>query len=167
MPKDYSYHEKPIKVPRFHESEGFYTSKLRSKTMSKIRGKDTKPELLLRKALWAKNIRFRMHDKTLPGKPDIVIKKYRLAIFVDGEFWHGKDWERKKGQIKSNRAFWIPKIERNIQKDQMANEQLRDMGYTVFRFWSEEIKKNRDACVNQVLLFIETAKEVKIPQHDP
>lgn len=167
MPKDYPYHEKPIKVPRFHESGGFYTTKLRSKTMSKIRGKDTKPELLLRKALWAKNIRFRMHDKTLPGRPDIVIKKYRLAIFVDGEFWHGKDWDRKKGQIKSNRAFWIPKIERNMQKDQIANEQLRDMGYTVFRFWSNEIKKNLDTCVNQVLLFIETAKEVKIPQYDP
>ena len=135
--------------------------------MSKIRGKDTKPELLLRKALWVKNIRFRMHDKTLPGRPDIVIKKYRLAIFVDGEFWHGKDWAMKKDQIKSNRAFWIPKIERNMQKDQIANEQLRDMGYTVFTFWSNEIKKNLDTCVNQVLLFIETAKEMKIPRYDP
>lgn len=81
--------EEPIKVPRFGEATGFYTTKQRSYNMSQIKGKNSKPELMLRKALWAKNLRFRLHDKTLPGKPDIVIKKYRLPIFIDGEFWHG------------------------------------------------------------------------------
>jgi len=167
MTKEYPYNEKPIKVPRFHESGGFYTTRLRSKTMSKIRSKNTKPELLLRKALWANNIRFRTHEKKLPGKPDIVIRKYKLAIFIDGEFWHGKDWEKKRDQIKSNRAFWIPKIERNIQNDQITNNRLQELGYTVFRFWAEEVKKNLNACVNQVLLYIEAEREIRIPSNNP
>jgi DNA mismatch endonuclease, patch repair protein len=155
--------EERIKVPRFEESAGFYTTKQRSFNMSRVKGKNSKPELMLRKALWAKNLRFRLHDKTLPGKPDIVIKKYKLAIFIDGEFWHGYNWDENKDQIKSNRAFWIPKIERNMQKDRIDHEQLRSMGYTVFRFWSNEVKKNIPRVVNQILLYIETAKEIKIP----
>lgn len=166
MKSDSPYDEKPIKVPRFHESEGFYTTKQRSKTMAKIKGKNTKPEMKLRRALWAKNIRFRIHNKDLPGKPDIVIKKYRLAIFIDGEFWHGYQWEKNKKQIKSNRAFWIPKIERNIQKDRSADRELKALGYTVFRFWANEVNKNLDACVNQVMLYIESAKDIRIPYSD-
>lgn len=153
MSKDYPYSEEPIKVPRFHESGGFYTTKQRSKTMAKIKGKNTKPEILLRKALWANNLRFRIHDKELPGKPDIVIKKYKLAIFIDGEFWHGHDWENVKKRLKSNRTFWIPKIERNMQKDRINRGFLESMGYTVFRFWAEEVRKDLDACVNQVKLY--------------
>lgn len=155
--------EEPIKVPRFEKAAGFYTTKQRSFNMSRIRGKNSKPELMLRKALWAKNIRFRLHDKTLPGKPDIVIKKYKLAIFIDGEFWHGYNWEKNKDQIKSNKAFWIPKIERNMQKDRFDHEQLRAKGYTVFRFWSEDIKRGLPKVVNQVMLYLETAKEIVIP----
>src|SRR5690606_14783040 len=120
--------EHKIKVPRFEESAGFYTSKQRSYNMSRIKGKNSKPEMILRRALWARNIRFRLHDKSLPGRPDIVIKKYKLAIFVDGEFWHGFDWKNRQGQIKSNRLFWIPKIERNMQKDERTNKALREMG---------------------------------------
>lgn len=166
MTKEILYHEKPIKVPRFTESSGFYTSKQRSITMSKIRSRDTKPELLLRKALWAKGVRFRIHCKDIPGKPDISIKKYKLAIFVDGEFWHGKDWEKAKDQIKSNRGFWIPKIERNMQKDRMNNVLLQEMGYVIFRFWSETVLKDLNSCVNQVLLYIEAANEIRIPTKD-
>jgi len=163
MSKDFPYDDEPIKVPRFHESGGFYTTKQRSKTMAKIKGKNTKPELMLRKALWAKNLRFRIHNKELPGKPDIVIKKYKLAIFIDGEFWHGYEWDKTRNQIKTNRAFWIPKIERNMQKDRSADRQLQTLGYTVFRFWAEEVRKNLDVCVNQVMLYIESAKEISIP----
>lgn len=159
LPQD----EEPIKVPRFEESAGFYTTAKRSQMMSKIRAKNTKPELLLRKALWAKGLRFRVHQAELPGRPDIVIKKYKLAIFIDGEFWHGYRWQETKGHLKKNRGFWIPKIERNMQLDRMNGLQLKAMGYTVFRFWSGEIKKNLNACVNQVLLYLETAKENKIP----
>ncbi|WP_017257711.1 very short patch repair endonuclease [Pedobacter arcticus] len=152
-----------IKVPRFEESEGFYTTKKRSRNMSKIRAKDSKPELVFRKALWKQNIRYRTHVKTLPGTPDLAITKYKLAIFVDGIFWHGYQWDKRKNQIKTNRNFWIPKIERNMQRDRENREALESKGYTVMRFWEHEIKQSLQACINQVELYIETAKSVKIP----
>lgn len=154
----YDEDSEKIHVPRFEEKAGFYTSAKRSRLMSKIKGKNSKPELILRKALWAKNIRFRLHDKSLPGTPDIVIKKYKLAIFVDGEFWHGFDWKNNRNRIKSNRLFWIPKIERNMQKDVRTNRALGDMNYTVFRFWSQDIIKNLPVILNQIELFLETRK---------
>ncbi len=164
MPKPYFEEEKsPIKVPRFEESAGFYTSGARSATMSKIRGKNTSLEMTFRKALWAKRIRYRLHTKGVLGKPDLVIKKYRLAIFVDGDFWHGFGWEERKAKIKTNAAFWIPKIERNIQRDQFVNQQLNLMGYTVMRFWEHEVKENLSSCINQVLLYLEAAKKGAIP----
>lgn len=147
-----------IHVPRFEEKSGFYTSRKRSRIMSKIRAKNSKPELILRKALWARNVRFRLHDKSLPGTPDIVIKKYKLAIFVDGEFWHGFDWKNNRNRIKTNRLFWIPKIERNMQKDESVNRALRNMGYTVFRFWTRDIAKKLPIVLNQIALFIEARK---------
>ncbi|AIM38036.1 endonuclease [Sphingobacterium sp. ML3W] len=147
-----------IHVPRFEEKSGFYTSRKRSRIMSKIRAKNSKPELILRKALWARNVRFRLHDKSLPGTPDIVIKKYKLAIFVDGEFWHGFDWKNNRNRIKTNRLFWIPKIERNMQKDESVNRALRNMGYTVFRFWTRDITKKLSIVLNQIALFIEARK---------
>jgi len=152
-----------IKVPRFEESAGFYTTPGRSKNMAKIGAKNSLPELLLRKALWAKHIRFRIHPKSFPGKPDIVINKYRLAIFVDGDFWHGFDWENRKAAIKTNKGFWIPKIERNIQRDQEVNELLSAKGYTVMRFWEHEVKEKLLLCINQIALFIEAAKLAVIP----
>ncbi|MGJ1417685.1 very short patch repair endonuclease [Sphingobacterium multivorum] len=150
--------EDKIKVPRFEEASGFYTSPKRSQIMSKIRSRNSKPELILRRALWMRNIRFRLHDKSLPGTPDIVIKKYKLAIFVDGEFWHGFDWKNNKERIKSNRLFWIPKIERNMQKDIRVNKALREMDYVVFRFWTQDILKNLPTVINQIELFLETRK---------
>ena len=122
--------------------------------MSNIRGKNTKPELLFRKALWEKNVRYRVNSKDLPGRPDISIKKYNLAIFIDGEFWHGYNWDERKETIKSNRDFWIPKIERNLQRDREVNSQLQEMGFTVFRFWSQEIKDNLDKCINDVIVYM-------------
>ncbi|GAB5398627.1 MAG: very short patch repair endonuclease [Aureisphaera sp.] len=150
------YRKDKIKVPRFEEKAGFYTTKKRSRIMSSIRAKNTKPEMTIRKALWAKGIRYRVNSGQLPGKPDISIKKYKLAIFVDGEFWHGYDWDSKKGSIKSNRGFWIPKIERNMQKDHEVNQHLREMGFTVFRFWSREISGDLDRCVNDIIGYIKS-----------
>lgn len=150
------YEDTKIKVPRFNEESGFYTTKKRSKIMSKIRGKNTKPELLFRKALWKKGIRYRLDSKKLPGKPDVSIKKYKLAIFIDGEFWHGYNWSERKKTIKSNRNFWIPKIERNMQRDREVNIQLEELGYTIFRFWTNEIKNNLNKCINDVLVYINT-----------
>lgn len=152
------YEEEKIKVPRFNEESGFYTTKKRSEMMSKIRGKNTKPELFLRKALWKKGVRYRVDNKRLPGKPDISIQKYKLAIFIDGEYWHGYNWNERKKSIKTNRDFWIPKIERNMQRDREVNKQLKDMDYIVFRFWTNEIKTNLDKCINDILVYINTGQ---------
>lgn len=148
------YEEPKIKVPRFNEASGFYTTKKRSKIMSKIRGKNTKPELIFRKALWKKGVRYRIDNKKLPGKPDVSIQKYKLAVFIDGEFWHGYNWDERKDSIKSNRDFWVPKIERNIQRDREVNRLLMDTGYTVFRFWEKEIKNDLNKCIYDVLVYI-------------
>jgi DNA mismatch endonuclease (patch repair protein) len=146
----YKEDEQPIKVPRFSEKSGFYTTAKRSKIMSKIRGKDTKPEILLRKALWKEGIRYRKDFKKLPDKPDIAVPMYKLAIFVDGEYWHGYDWENRKSKIKTNRDFWIPKLERNMQREREVNSLLKDLGYTVMRFWSKEVFKNLDVVIATV-----------------
>jgi len=149
-----SYDEPKIKVPRFNEELGFYTTKQRSRQMSKIRGKNTKPELTFRKALWKKGVRYRLDSKQLPGRPDVSIKKYKLAVFIDGEFWHGYNWNERKDKLKSNRKFWIPKIERNMQRDREVNQQLKDMDYVVFRFWTHEIKDNLKTCINDVMIYL-------------
>jgi DNA mismatch endonuclease (patch repair protein) len=145
------YPEQIIKVPKFCEENGFYTTKQRSQTMSQIRGKDTKPEKLLKKALWHTGLRYRSNNQKLLGKPDITYLKYKLVIFVDGSFWHGYDWESRKQDIKSNRDFWIAKIERNRQRDREINLHFRSKGWTVLRFWDFEVKKELGACVKQVV----------------
>ena len=152
------YREEKIKVPQFSEEAGFYTTKKRSKIMSKIRGKNTKPELLFRKALWRKNVRYRLNSKRLPGRPDVSIMKYKLAVFIDGEYWHGYNWDERKDKLKTNKGFWIPKIERNMQRDREVNRQLQDMGYTVFRFWAHEVKDNLKTCINDVMMYINTGR---------
>ncbi len=150
------YKEQRIKVPRFEESAGFYTTTQRSKHMSKIRSRDTKPELIFRKALFARKMRYRVDFKKLPGKPDIVNMTKRFVIFIDGEFWHGYNWEEKKVRIKSNREFWIPKIERNMQRDKEINKKLKHMGFRVFRFWEHEIRKDLDSCLQKVISHVES-----------
>ena len=147
---NYPNDEARIKVPRFNEESGFYTTPQRSKIMSKIRAKNTKPEITFRKALWAKGYRYRVDYKKLIGRPDILLKKYKTAIFIDGEFWHGHNWEARKEKIKTNREFWIPKIERNIQRDNEVNIALETLGYTVFRFWEKAVKKELENCLQQV-----------------
>ncbi|MEM8999118.1 MAG: very short patch repair endonuclease [Bacteroidota bacterium] len=151
MIKDHKSYEQPIKVPRFREEDGFYTTPQRSKIMSKIRGKNTKPELLFRRALWTAGYRYRIDYKKLPGKPDIALNKYSTVIFIDGEFWHGHNWSERKNKIKTNRAFWIPKIERNIQRDGEVNEALKKLGFRVFRFWENEVRKELDHCLQLVI----------------
>ncbi|NRA50137.1 MAG: very short patch repair endonuclease [Phaeodactylibacter sp.] len=126
--------------------------------MSKIRSKDTKSELQLRKALWAKGYRYRKNVKSLPGSPDIAIKKYKVAVFIDGEFWHGYNWERKRKTIKRNRAYWIPKIERNIARDRSNTKQLQDMGWLVLRFWEQRLKKEFDTCLLLIAEAIESRR---------
>lgn len=130
---------------------GFETTEERSKLMSRIRGTNTKPEVALRKSLWKLGFRYRLNVAKLPGKPDIVIGKYKLTIFVDGEFWHGFNWIQKKGKIKANREYWIPKIERTIKRDKENNVKLMGLGFTVLRFWEQEIKKDLEGCIQAIL----------------
>ena len=122
----------------------------RQYNMSRIRSKETTIETKLRKALWHEGIRYRKNYELLPGKPDIAITKCRIAIFCDGEFWHGKDWEIKRAKIQSNREYWIAKIERNMSRDDEVNSQLKNMGWTILRFWDKDIKKNLTSCVDEV-----------------
>jgi DNA mismatch endonuclease (patch repair protein) len=128
----------------------FDTTPERSARMSNIRSKDTGPEIKLRKALWQCGIRYRINVKKLPGKPDIVIGSKKIAIFVDGEFWHGYEWDLKKEKIKSNRDYWIPKIERNMERDSQNNTDLKDSGYVVLRFWEHEITKHLSDCLDKI-----------------
>ena len=124
--------------------------KQRSYTMSRIKSKDTSIELSLRKALWAKGIRYRKNYAKLPGMPDIAITKHNIAIFCDGDFWHGKDWDEKKHKIHSNREYWINKIERNMMRDFENNRSLYGIGWTVIRFWGSDINKNLQRCIEDV-----------------
>lgn len=127
------------------------TPEQRRKNMQAIRSKDTSIELRLRKALWERGIRYRKNYKKLIGKPDIAITKYRIAVFCDSDYWHGYDWENRNQRIKSNREYWIPKIERNMARDQEVNEALERDGWTVLRFWDWQIKKQLDICVDEIL----------------
>lgn len=155
------YPKERIKVPRFNEESGFYTTPERSKIMGKIRGKNTKPELAFRKALYSAGYRYRIDYKKLMGKPDIALRKYKTVIFIDGEYWHGRHWEERKPKIKTNREFWIAKIERNIQRDHEVNAELKRLGYTVFRFWESEIKKELESCLQKVIGHLEKVEKTK------
>lgn len=128
------------------------TKEQRHKNMKNIHGKDTKIEIILRKALWAKGYRYRKNYKKLPGNPDIVLTKYKIAIFCDGEFFHGKDWEVLKPRLEksNNSEFWISKISRNRERDDEVNKRLLFEGWTVIRFWGDDIKKHTDECVKVV-----------------
>ncbi len=119
--------------------------------MSRVRNKDSKIELTLRRALWKQGLRYRLHCKDIIGNPDIVFRRKKVAVFVDSEFWHGYGWsEDKKEEFKTNREFWVNKIERNIKRDKEVNEALRTAGWTVLRFWGNEIKNDCSACVSMV-----------------
>ena len=128
------------------------TPEQRRKNMQHIRGKDTTIEVILRKALWARGYRYRKNYKRIPGSPDIVRTKYKIAIFCDGEFFHGKDWEVLKPRLEksNNSEFWIKKISRNLERDDEINKKLLSMGWTVIRFWGNEIKKNTDECIRVI-----------------
>ena len=123
-----------------------------SKTMSKIHSKDTSIELLLRKALWHKGYRYRKNYKVLPGSPDIVLTKYKIAIFCDSEFFHGKDWDSLKTRLEKgkNPEFWINKIERNRNRDYENDKKLLFLGYTVIHFWGQDIIKHTDECIQAI-----------------
>lgn len=121
-----------------------------SYNMKSVKNKDSDIELILRSALWRKGYRYRKNVKNIFGTPDIAFISKKAAVFCDSEFWHGYDWENRKSDFKSRQEFWIPKIERNIQRDYEVNAKLKSEGWTVIRFWGKEIKKNTEGCVNKI-----------------
>jgi len=137
------------------------TPEQRRKNMQAIKAKDTKIEIMLRKKLWEKGYRYKKNYKNLSGKPDIVFTKYKVAIFCDPEFWHGKNWEEKKKRLDTNREYWIKKIERNIERDKKINQELTENGWIVLRFWEKEIKKNIDVCLRKIEEAIQQRKSKK------
>lgn len=128
------------------------TKEQRHKNMSNIKSKDTKIELKLRKALWKRGYRYRKNYNSLPGKPDIVLTKYKIVIFCDGEFFHGKDWNIKKEKMRfsNNGDYWIKKISRNIERDLEIDKELMALDWTVIHFWGEDILKHTDECIDSV-----------------
>lgn len=128
------------------------TPENRRKCMQRIKSKDTSIEVLLRKALWKKGYRYRKNYKALPGTPDIALTKYKIAIFCDGELFHGKDWEILRPRLAKghNGEYWVKKIERNKNRDDEINKALLFQGWTVIRFWGTDIKKHTDECVKVI-----------------
>ena len=119
-----------------------------SYNMQQVKNKDSKIEVLLRKELWSRGIRYRKNVNRIYGKPDIVFIGKKVAVFCDSEFWHGYNWEERKKDFKSHQEFWIPKIERNMERDAEVTAKLESEGWTVIRFWGNEIKKNTAQCAD-------------------
>lgn len=128
-----------------------------SQTMRRVRSRDTVPERSLRRALWQRGLRYRLYCRHLPGNPDIVFSRSRVAVFVDGDFWHGNQWrlrglrsleEQFEGSPKSE--YWVPKIRRNIIRDGDATRRLEYEGWIVIRLWESDLKRDLDACVQKV-----------------
>ena len=128
------------------------TPEQRSRCMAAIKGKDTKPELIVRKYLFSRGLRFRVQVRKLPGTPDIVLPKYKTAIFVNGCFWHGHEGCKYFRLPKSNVEFWKEKIERNIERDRESMQALFDLGWKVVRVWECELrnKANREETLNKI-----------------
>ena len=135
-----------MKHPKGYDS----TPQIR-KRMSKVKLKNGKAEVLLAKKLWHAGFRYRKNDKRLPGSPDIAILRYHVAIFVDGEFWHGKDWNKRKSKLKHNVEYWQEKIEENISRDMRVDNALNALDWRVLRFWEKDILKDCDAIIKEIV----------------
>lgn len=136
-----------------------HTPEQRRKNMQAIKNKDSGIELLLRKELWNRGLHYRKNVKKVFGHPDIAFIGKKIAVFCDSEFWHGYDWEHKQSEIKTRRDFWIPKIERNIQRDIEVTEKLKSEGWIVLRFWGKEIKTNPSKCADIIEEYVRPEKK--------
>ena len=135
-----------------------------SLNMKAVKNKDSQIELLLRKELWSRGLRYRKNSNKVFGHPDIVFIGKKVAVFCDSEFWHGYNWETQKFTIKSNREFWIQKIESNIQRDRDCDDQLIEMGWLPLHFWEHQINKNLDSCIKEILSYIPREFPITIKQ---
>lgn len=141
------------------------TPEQRRKCMQHVKSKDTNIEVALRKMLWCKGYRYRKNYRDLPGTPDIVLTKYRIAIFCDSEFWHGKDWEVLKPKLERghNSDFWVEKIERNMKRDEEVNKALLFRDWTVVRFWGKDILSEPEKCL---CVIEETIFDLKVSAYE-
>lgn len=134
------------------------------KIMSSIKQKDTEPELMLRRALWARGLRYQKNVKSLPGKPDVVFTKDRIVVFCDGDFWHGHNWALRgldsfEEELASYSKFWQEKLTYNVERDKAITVALESSGWMVIRIWESDIRKNLDACVDRIMVARETKKQ--------
>ena len=133
-----------------------------SYNMRQVKNKDSKIEVMLRKELWARGLRYRKNVNSIYGKPDIAFIGKKVAVFCDSEFWHGYNWEERKHDFKSHQEFWIPKIERNMQRDVEVTEKLQSEGWTVLRFWGRDIKKNLQECADIIERAVRANEQTEI-----
>ena len=126
-----------------------------SKRMSHVKTKRNSAEVMIAKSLWHRGYRYRLNYKALPGSPDIALTKYRIAIFIDGEFWHGKDFEQRKNKLKNNKDYWIEKIQENIDRDLRNDKLLRQMDWYPIHFWSNDVIKYCNQCIDEIIYTIE------------
>ena len=131
-----------------------------SKRMSHVKTKRNSAEIMIAKSLWHRGYRYRLNYKALPGSPDIALTKYRIAIFIDGEFWHGKDFEQRKTKLKNNKDYWIEKIQENIDRDLRNDKLLRQMDWYPIHFWSNDVIKYCNQCIDEIIYTIEDRIDV-------
>lgn len=137
---------------------GFITTRAESEAKRAIRATDTRPEIRLRKELWARGQRYRKNAAFLPGSPDLVFLGKKVAVFVDGDFWHGRNWPKRRERLKRNREYWIRKIEGNIARDKRVDRELEHSGWTIVRLWSTDIMKDASAAAERVEGVLATRK---------
>ena len=148
-------------MPRVPRYSAFRPASLVASAIKKRnRARDTKAELLLRRALWARGLRYRLHADDLPGKPDIILRQAHIVVFVDGDFWHGRWWKQRRAKLArgSNAGYWIPKIESNIARDRRVSRALRKNAWTVLRFWETDLLKSVQLAVTRIELAVGMAK---------
>lgn len=131
-----------------------------SKRMSHVKTKRNSAEVMIAKSLWHKGYRYRLNYKALPGSPDISLTKYRIAIFIDSEFWHGKDFEQRKAKLKNNKDYWIEKIQENIDRDLRNDKLLRQMDWYPIHFWSNDVIKYCNQCIDEIIYTIENRENI-------
>lgn len=142
-------------VPRYSKFRP--ASPLASAIKRRNRARDTRAELLLRRELWKRGLRYRLHDKALPGKPDIIFRSARVIVFVDGDFWHGRRWGARRARLArgANAAYWIPKIESNIARDRRTTRALHRLGWLVIRVWESAVIANTVGVAERICVTIE------------
>lgn len=140
-------------------------SELASITKRRNRASNTAPELLLRRALTRLGLRYRLHSKELPGRPDVVFRRARVAVFVDGDFWHGRDWAKRRRRLteRTNASYWVEKIRTNRMRDRRQSAELRRLGWWVARLWETDVKKDPAGTAQSIFRIVKSRLQDSAP----